>query len=173
MRKTTSVLLALGILVTLQAPVSAKKPVPPPGPEPVIGLTCEKRTFEDPDLWQIGSEVDFPLTLDADHPAACFDVISGEGTWQLDIDAESAAYLQVQVKDSVPGDFCYRENFGKKTNPIPDTIDVWIPAAAIDACTAGEVGLAADQDPALVFMVSYTPERKTTGSHVTISVELP
>ncbi len=80
------------------------------------------------------------------------------------------------MKDSVPGDICYRGSFGKKKNPIPDspwTIDVEISAAAIDACTPGEVGLAADQDPALVFAVAYSPERGTTGSKVTIHVDLP
>ena len=177
MKKTMSVLLALGFLVTLPASAAARKPASPPGQEPVIGLTCEQRTFENPQLWQIGSaESDFELILDADHPAACFDVVSQEGTWGIGIDAVSVASLQVQLKDSIPGDFCYRESFGKKTNPIPAspwTIDVESPAAAIDACTPGEVGLAADQDPALVFMVSYTPERKTTGSQVTIAVDIP
>ncbi|MDF1595583.1 MAG: hypothetical protein P1T08_05745 [Acidimicrobiia bacterium] len=180
MKKTMSVLLALGILVTVPASASAKKPVPPPGPEPMIGLTCEEWTF-DPELLQIDSvEDDFDLVLGFDPvlgednpPAACVDVVSLPGTWRIRIDAVSAASLQVHVKDSVPGDFCYRESFGKKTNPIPDTIDVETPAAAIDACTDGEVGLAADQDAALVFMVAYTPERKTTGSKVTIKVDLP
>ncbi len=174
MRKTTSVLLALGLLVTLQAPVNAKKPTPPAGPVPVIGDTCGERTFEDSDLWQIGSaDDDFVLILDAAHPAACIDVASLQGTWRIRIDAVSEASLEVQVKDSIPGDFCYRGSFGKKKNPIPDMIDVEIPAAAIDACTPDEVGLAADQDPALVFVVAYSPERGTTGSQVTISVDLP
>jgi hypothetical protein len=174
MRKTTSVLLALGILLTLPATASAKKPAPPPGPEPMIGLTCEQWAVEHPQFAQIGgADNDFDLILDADHPTACFDVVSREGTWQIAIDAESAASLEVQVKDSIPGDFCYRGSFGKKKNPIPDMIDVEIPAAAIDACTPGEVGLAADQDPALVFVVGYSPERGTTGSSVTIAVDLP
>lgn len=178
MRKTTSVILALGILMTLQAPVSAKKPVPPPGPEPMIGLRCDdERTIEHPELWQFrpgDTNEDFEVILDADHPAACFDVVvSQKGTWQITLDAESAASLEVQVKDSMPGDFCYRGSFGKKKNPIPDMIDVEIPAAAIDGCTPGEVGLAADQDPALVFAVAYSPERGTTGSKVTIHVDLP
>lgn len=174
MRKTTSVILALGILMTLQAPVSAKKPVPPPGPEPMIGLTCEQWAVEHPQFAQIGgADNDFELVLDADQPSACIDVASLQGTWRIAIDAESAASLEVQVKDSVPGDFCYRGSFGKKKNPIPDMIDVEIPAAAIDACTPGEVGLAADQDPALVFAVGYSPERGTTGSKVTIHVDLP
>lgn len=174
MRKTTSVILALGILMTLQAPVSAKKPVPPPGPEPMIGLTCEQWAVEHPQFAQIGgADNDFELVLDADQPSACIDVASLQGTWRIAIDAESAASLEVQVKDSIPGDFCYRGSFGKKKNPIPDMIDVEIPAAAIDACTPGEVGLAADQDPALVFAVAYSPERGTTGSKVTIHVDLP
>lgn len=177
MRKTTSVILALGILMTLQAPVSAKKPVPPPGPEPMIGLTCEQWAVEHPQFAQIGgADNDFELVLDADQPSACIDVASLQGTWRIAIDAESAASLEVQVKDSMPGDFCYRGSFGKKKNPIPDSpwmIDVEIPAAAIDGCTPGEVGLAADQDPALVFAVAYSPERGTTGSKVTIHVDLP
>jgi hypothetical protein len=170
-----SVLLAVGLLVALPAPANAKKPTPPPGPEPVIGLTCAQWAVEHPQFAQTGdADNDFEMTLDADNPVACYDVVvSQAGTWQITIDAESAASLEVQVKDSIPGDFCYRGSFGKKKNPIPDMIDVEIPAAAIDACTPGEVGLAADQDPALVFVVAYSPERGTTGSEVTISIDLP
>ena len=174
MKRTMSVLLALGFLVALPAPADAKKPVPPPGPEPIIGHTCEQWAVENPQFAQVDdADNDFELILDADHPAACFDVVSQAGTWQIDIDVEPAAFLEVQVKDSIPGDFCYRGSFGKKKNPIPDTIEVEMPAAALDACTPGEVGLVADQDPALVFMVAYTPERRTTGSRVTITVDLP
>lgn len=174
MKRTMSVFLALGLLVALPAPVSAKRPAPPPGPEPVIGRTCEQWAVEHPQFAQIGgADNDFVLILDADQPSACIDVASLQGTWRIAIDAVSASSLEVQVKDSVPGDICYRGSFGKKKNPIPDMIDVEIPAAAIDACTPGEVGLAADQDPALVFAVAYSPERGTTGSKVTIHVDLP
>ncbi len=174
MRRTMSVLLALGLLVGLPAPANARKPVPPPGPEPLIGLTCEQWAVENPQFANVGdAEDDFEVTLDADHPAACYDVVSQAGTWQISVDAESAAYLHVQLKDSVPGDFCYRESFGKKANPIPGSLTVEMPEATIDACTPGEVGLAADEDPALVFMVSYTPDRKATESTVTIHVDLP
>lgn len=174
MKKTMSVLLVLGFLVTLPASAVAKKPAQPPGQEPMIGLTCEQWAVENPQFAQTGdADNDFELTLDADHPSACFDVVSDGGAWQIVIDAESAASLEVQVKDSIPGDFCYRGSFGKKKNPIPGMIDVEIPAAAIDACTPGEVGLAADQDPALVFLVAYSPERGTTGSQVEITVDLP
>ena len=81
--------------------------------------------------------------------------------------------LQVQIKDSVPGDFCFREGYGGKKNPIPETIGVSVPEATIDACTPGEIGLAADQDPALVFMVSFAPERRASAPSVTLDVTLP
>ena len=176
MKKLVMILIVLGMLMALPATAGAKKP--PPGQEPFPGLTCQAWfKSHDDSLFQVGVENnDFSLTLDSDTPAACFDVDSQAGDWEISLETIKVASLQMQIKDSVPGDFCFREGWGKKKNPIPDSpwsINVRIPEATIDACTPGEVGLAADQDPKLVFMVSYTPERKTTDSEVTIHVDLP
>lgn len=162
MRKLIVLASAAVMTLSLAVPGLAKPDKTPPGQEPPPGATCSDRVFEDPALWQATSASDdFSVTLTAEQPAACVDVTSVAGDWAIHIDALEAAGLEVQIKDSVPGDFCFREGYGGRKHPIPQDIAVWdVPAAAVDACTPGEVGLAADQDPALVFMVSFAPDRR-------------
>ena len=176
MRKLLALASISVLTLTLAVPGLARPDKTPPGQEPPKGLTCADWEFDDPTLWTVGSASDdFSVPLTPEKPAACFDVSSAEGEWIIDIvEAVDVAGLQVQIKDSVPGDFCFREGYGGKKNPIPnEPIEVWVPAAGIDACTPGEVGLAADQDPQLVFMVSFAPERGASTPSVTIEVDLP
>ncbi len=163
------------LTLSLAVPGLAKPDKTPPGQEPLEGLTCSEWEFDEPTLWTVGTADTFPVELTADKPAACLDVDSAAGNWIIDITAVEAAGLQVQIKDSVPGDFCFREQYGGKKNPIPGRIVVTdVPKAGVDACTPGEVGLAADQHPALVFMVSFAPERRSNEPpSVTIDVTLP
>ncbi len=177
MRRLLALTSVAVLTLTLAVPAgAAKPPKDPPGQNPLPGVTCGEAEFEDPGLYTIGSASDdFTVILTPSRPASCMDVTSNAGDWKISLTTVGAAYLEVQIKDSVPGDFCYREGFGKKKNPIPES--PWsiegLPAAAIDACTPGEVGLATDEDPALVFMVAYAPERNASTSGVTFFVDLP
>lgn len=185
MRKLLALASVSVLTFSLAVPGVARPDKNPPGQEPLEGLTCQERLeldqFDESDLWTVGSASgDFFVKLDVDEGSpetqvACFDVSSAEGDWIIDIvEAVDVAGLQVQIKDSVPGDFCFREGYGGKKNPIPnEPIEVWVPAAGIDACTPGEVGLAADGHEDLVFMVSFAPERGASTPSVTIEVDLP
>lgn len=185
MRKLLALASISVLTLTLAVPGLAAKPdKTPPGQEPPAGLTCADWEFDDPTLWTVGSASDdFSVKLDVDEGSpetqvACFDVSSAEGDWIIDIvEAVDVAGLQVHIKDSQPGDFCFREGYGGKKNPIPSPIEpivvTDVPAADIDACTPGEVGLAADGHEDLVFMVAFTPERGASTPSVTIEVDLP
>ncbi len=181
MRRLLALTSVAVLTLTLAVPAgAAKPPKDPPGQEPLEGLKCLEWEFDDPTLWTVGSigsgVSEFLVKLTAANPAACFDVSSGEGEWVVDIVAVEAAGLQVQIKDSVPGDFCFREGYGGRKNPIPEQIVVSVPAAdRFDACTPeGEVGLAADQAQELVFMVALSPEKRASSPpSVTVSVDLP
>ena len=179
MKKLMIILVALGLLMALPAAAGAKKPPAPPGQEPYPGETCAERTFDDP--WYIGTaDDDFTVTLytnsddlDSDLRAACIDVTSLEGVWEFDIDAVGVASFNMQIKDSVPGDMCWRDAWSKtKKTDLPEALSTpWvIPEATFNACPGDDF---TDESESLVFAVGYSPERRAESSSLTIRVNLP
>jgi len=170
MKKLTMILVVLALLMAFPAAAGAKKPV-------LNGLTCkqyeEGGLFDNPRLWQVPEPVDgdFELTLNPASPYACLDVgPDKEGEWIIRVSVSGpVTWLQMQVKNSVPGDKCWAEYWQvnrKHSIPImwPSPLT---PAAAEYAC--GD-RVATDTAASLVFMPTYSGAE---GSSVTIAVDLP
>ena len=176
MKKLLMMLAVMALLMAFPAAAGAKKP--PPGQEPFPGSMCAEHTFDDPSLWYVGTEgQDFELTLppEPDSPvrAACIDVSSFEGEWNFEIEAADVASFNMQIKDSVPGDMCWRDSWSstKKTD-LPDSLSTpeVVPAATFNACPGDDF---TDESEPLVFMVGYSPDRRAETSSLTIKVNLP
>ena len=176
MRRLVIMLIAVGLLMAFPGAAGAKKPPAPPGQDPYPGETCAERTFDDPAMWYIGTaNDDFTLTLppDSDLRVACIDVTSLEGVWTFEIDAVGVASFTMQIKDSVPGDICWRDAWSstKKTD-LPESLTTpgLMPAATFNACPGDDF---TDESEPLVFMVGYSPEKRAETSSLTIHVNLP
>ena len=189
MKKLIMMLVVMALLMAFPVAAVAKKPAQPPGQEPFPGLTCQA-WFESHDetLWQVGIPDDFPVeegdfrvTLTPAQPAACIDVTSAvAGVWNFEIDAVKVASFNMQIKDSVPGDMCWRDAWSNKKASLPDLLSTpEIPIATINACPGDDFtdGGYAEPEPSidhpLVFGVAYSPERRAGGSSLTITVTLP
>lgn len=164
MRKLMMMLVVMALLMAFPVAAGAKKP------PKLVGHTCQDYGF-DLSSWQVGdSDGDFLVTLTSDRPAACWDVISDEGDWSFQIAADGAvAGLQMHVKNSVPGDKCWAEDWkvkGKHSIP-PSWASPSTPAAIELAC--GD-RVATDEAASLVFMPSYWGAES---SSLTITVKLP
>ena len=96
-----------------------------------------------------------------------------EGVWNFKIEAAEVASFNMQIKDSVPGDMCWRDAWTEtKKTYLPDSVSTpeAIPVATFDACPGDDF---TDDAESLVFMVAYTPTRGTTENSLTVCVDLP
>ena len=96
-----------------------------------------------------------------------------EGEWNFLIEAAGVASFNMQIKDSVPGDMCWRDYWSKtKKTDLPGSLSTpWvIPEATFNACPGDDF---TDDAESLVFGVGYSPERRAEKSSLTITVTLP
>jgi hypothetical protein len=154
------------------------------------GYTCAdyKAMYEsDNDSFSVGTvdatppgELKFEVDLGAGE-TACWDVTGTRaGDWTITAEANEAyvANIALQIKDSVPGDLCYRNNSWISDEILGSTyVTVGVPEAIENACTDDDPFTFSDDAPSLVFLAASSDtgkgkKSKTVGT-VAITVELP
>jgi hypothetical protein len=169
MRRTWIISLAVVMTLMMALPAGAKKPDKPPGqPEPINGMSCLEWFGEStPVAWE-----DNTFTLSKTHSDwTCVDLADvPAGTWTVGVVVGDAREVTVQLRSSVPGDWCWVESTRvDAVFTFPNT-----PASEPNACPIGGAGgeTIPDEDPALAFTVLYTG-KKTLSDPVEITVTLP
>lgn len=125
MRRIWFVLVVIAIALALAIPAVAGKPDKPGKPEPpgenLVDTTCAAQV----DVWDAVGYVaegatSFTVSLVGKDVTACWDVMSGEGSWQIAVNVNQGTLrsLLVVPRDSIgPGDSC--GGVSLRGNPIP------------------------------------------------------
>lgn len=97
MRRVLAIFTALAVVLALATPASAKRDKPPK--PPTEGQTCQQSGDAETG--------DLDLVMSAAMSEACIDWIPTPGTWQVVVTTGTARSVAFNVKDSVPGDYCF------------------------------------------------------------------
>lgn len=168
---STVFVLAMVVLVIGAVPAAAKRGGgnggPPGGgePEPIVGQTCEEYYGAATPVTPVDDHT-FVLTMTSPgYP--CVDVEAPAGTWVVAVDVGSAREVSVQLRSSVPGDWCWSEHVRSDTTLYLDA-----PASTPNACLipgAGEESIEDAADP-LAFTVYVAGKRLKTPVVVTVTL---
>ncbi len=178
--------------VTALALASTAVAAPPDGKGPpdrddggIEGMTCAQY-FEDPEyqgdrvMLVDGATVDgFQLTLTESSP--CIDIVNVEaGLWKVSVEMGNAREVQVRLRSSVPGDWCWVETTKVDRTDLTDPGAYMLdsPKSEPNACAPpfGQGGAGGDSindaNPALAFDVMVSRGKKLADP-VVITVDFP
>ena len=190
MRKTCILAAVVAMVAALLAvPGTALAKSDKAGPKKSTGYTCAQfKTLYAPgdDSFLVGAAnaATFEVEL-ASGETVCWDVSgTAAGHWTITAapDGDSAVYVRniaLQIKDSIPGDLCYREDYWVHETLLETSFSttVLIPEATKNACTDGDRLSFSDDADSLVFLAAASdtgPGKKSPAvGTVTITVTLP
>lgn len=171
--RTLTVILVAMTALAMAATALAKPPEGKGKPEPSIeGMTCAEyfgSANPGPEVYTENLD-GFTLTI-SEKGVTCVDVINElPGTWTVDVTVGSAREVTVQLRSSVPGDWCWVESTKEdQTFTFTNT-----PASDPGACPIGgaDGDPITDNDEPLAFTAYYTGG-KMLKTPVVITVTLP
>lgn len=167
--------IALALLLTVTGPAAGGPDVdcelkpnhpycqaPGPLPDHPDGATCEASG----DPW-IAATDGFTATLT--DKLTCVDwTTTKEAVWTISVELNGARTFNAHIRDSHPGDFCWRSDAS-----FESTVTSVLPIAAIDACGTEYPDLADPPEDAVPYALSLFYKGKTSGVVVTVAEVLP
>ncbi len=164
--KTWISTLAMVVALAMASTAMAAPPAGKGKPDPVDGQTCAEY-FET--AYQPVAE-DFTLTI-TEKGTTCVDVFEvPAGTWTVDVSMGSAREVTVQLRSSVPGDWCWVEHTKQDAS-----FSLASPKSEAGACPNGGAGgdPIPDDHDALAFTVVISSKKVDPNDPVVVSVTLP
>ena len=169
MRRYPVLLITLLMMTLLTVPASAKKGGGGNGPpDPIVGMTCAEMNGESTPVEWIGEKT-FTVALTS-RDGACVDIDDvGAGDWTVAVEVGSARAVTVQLRSSVPGDWCW-----SASTQVDTQGEFSSPASTENACPNGGAGGESipDDNSALAFTAFYTGGKKLTSQPI-VTVTLP
>jgi len=167
-RLSVSIVMGLALVLSVSGPASGgpdcdrvpNNPLcqePGPLPDHPDGGTCEASG----DPWIAATDA-FTVTL-ADK-LTCVDwTTTKAATWKITATLNGAKSFNAHIRDSHPGDFCWRADGSFEETVIPP-----LPIAGIDACGTEYTDLADPAEAAIPYALSLFYKGKSSGVVVTV-----